>query len=211
MMIQPLILLILGAALLGIRHVMDPDHVVAVAELVAYDDSRTGRATLLVAAWGLGHSSVLFLAGLAVTLLGLRVPASMQALCERAVGIIIVYFAGKIFLTWLRGDYGSSSGSHAEAAAPRTPVTAFGIGVVHGLAGSGAVMVLLLDSFAGTPSFLAALLVFGATMTAAMALSTLVGASYLRGDRARRFWASRGAPIGSLAAASFGLAFFLSV
>ena len=155
------LLVALGIAfLLGLRHASDPDHLVAVTSLVASDDGDARRAARLGAWWGLGHAAVLV--GLGIPLIAFKsaLPPALESGAEAAIGAVIVVLALRVIFKWARGDYRAGRHSHGhahshlrEAERPvhrhdqvRTPRQAFAIGVLHGLAGTGAVVVLLLSA-----------------------------------------------------------------
>ncbi len=94
------------AALMGLRHATDPDHLTAVSTLVLSDRRRgAGSAARHGLAWGLGHGATLFLFGLPVVFLGALLPAPVQALAEAAIGAVIVALAVRLFLRWRRGYF----------------------------------------------------------------------------------------------------------
>jgi ABC-type nickel/cobalt efflux system permease component RcnA len=162
------LLVVLGIAfVLGLRHASDPDHLVAVTSLVAADDGGTRGATRLGAWWGLGHAAMLILIGVPLTVFKSALPRWLEGGAEKAVGVVIVLLALRVSWKWMRGRYragphphasgdaASTGGSHrhlrrAEHEAihghhpARTPQQAFAIGLLHGLAGTGAVVALLL-------------------------------------------------------------------
>lgn len=134
---NPLALLGLGLAL-GIRHAADPDHVVAVAAITA----RTRRllpAAKLGAWWGLGHSLTVILVGGAIVAFNLVVPPRVGLALEFAVALALVT-VGTLNLG--RGH----ARLHAEMSAPQDLPAgrAFAVGLVHGLAGSAAIALLVL-------------------------------------------------------------------
>src|SRR5258705_815649 len=157
---NPLPLLGLGL-LLGLRHAMDPDHVVAVAAISA----RTRRllpATWLGIVWGIGHTLTLFVVGAAIILFNLVVPARLGLSFELAVALALVV----VGLLNLRPAAAGATAS-AAASAPLPVFRAFAVGLVHGLAGSAAVALLVLAT-GGDPWWAGGyLLVFG--------LGTLIG------------------------------------
>jgi ABC-type nickel/cobalt efflux system permease component RcnA len=162
------LLVALGIAFaLGLRHASDPDHLVAVTSLVAADGGGTRDATRLGAWWGLGHAATLILLGVPLIVFKSALPAWLESGAEKAVGAVIILLALRVSWKWSRGHY--RAGSHGHPAgdasakrrshrhlrrgeegpahahhAGRTPRQAFGIGLLHGLAGTGAVVVLLL-------------------------------------------------------------------
>jgi ABC-type nickel/cobalt efflux system permease component RcnA len=153
------LLVALGVAfLLGLRHASDPDHLVAVTSLVASDDGDARRAARLGAWWGIGHAAVLVALGIPLIAFKSALPPALESGAEVAIGAVIVVLALRVILKWARGDYRAGRHSHEhshshlrdEAAhrhdQVRTPRQAFAIGVLHGLAGTGAVVVLLLSA-----------------------------------------------------------------
>jgi high-affinity nickel permease len=161
-------LVALGIALvLGLRHASDPDHLVAVTSLVAADDGGTRGATRLGAWWGLGHALTLVLLGVPLILFKSALPTWLESGAETAVGVVVILLALRVTWKWARGHYRAGRHPHtAGDAVPnrgshrhlrraehetthrhrsvRTPQQALALGMLHGLAGTGAVVVLLL-------------------------------------------------------------------
>lgn len=152
--------------LLGLRHAGDPDHVVAVAAIVA----RTRRllpATLLGIAWGLGHTVALFAVGSGIILLNWDVPPRLGLAMEFCVALALVV----VGLLNLRRQKPVDSGlGHGVGGPPAGQ--AFFIGLVHGLAGSAAVALLVLASVRDPLWACGYLLVFGLGTLLGMALIT---------------------------------------
>jgi ABC-type nickel/cobalt efflux system permease component RcnA len=177
------------AALLGLRHALDPDHLVAVSTLVATVEERAARvAGRLGVAWGVGHALTVVLLGLPVVLAHAVLPDVVQRLAETAIGLIIVVLAGRLLLRWRGSAYHLHAHEHAGTrhthvhphrgerghehahVVPRTPLQAFLIGATHGVGGSAPVAVLLLASVPGRASAAAALGVFAAGTAVSMAV-----------------------------------------
>jgi hypothetical protein len=190
------LLVALGLAFaLGLRHASDPDHLVAVTSLVAADDTGARGAVRLGAWWGLGHALLLVALGLPLIALKSDLPGPLAIAAEKAVGIVIIVLAGRVTWKWVRGDY--RTGAHLHRAAPdvrrgtlhrhlrrgapgehrhvhvRRPTQAFAIGALHGLAGTGAVVVLLIAALPTRLEAAAALALF-APMTL-VSMATLTG------------------------------------
>ncbi len=162
---KPLALLGLGL-LLGLRHAADPDHVVAVTAIVA----RTRRvlpATLLGIVWGLGHTLTLFAVASAIILFNWAMPPRLGLTMEFCVALALVV-VGLLNLKSPRHDHpGFDSG------AGRPPARrAFLVGLVHGLAGSAAVALLVLAAVRDPRWACGYLLVFGLGTLLGMALIT---------------------------------------
>jgi ABC-type nickel/cobalt efflux system permease component RcnA len=190
------LLLALGIALvLGLRHASDPDHLVAVTSLVAADHGDTRAAARLGAWWGFGHGAMLLLIGLPLIFFKSQLPASLEAGAEKAVGVVILLLALRVILKWARGDYRTSPHRHAahetdvahersvrhlHHSSPgrhrhiqlRTPQQAFGIGLLHGLAGTGAVVLLLIAALPTQLEAAAALAVFAPMTVVSMVACT---------------------------------------
>jgi ABC-type nickel/cobalt efflux system permease component RcnA len=209
------------ALLLGLRHATDPDHLVAVSTLVA--TVREGQARVagwLGAAWGAGHAVTLVGFGVPVVLFHAWIPGLVEKVAETLIGAIIVVLALRVLRAWRRGAFHAhvhehggerhvhvhahaESRGHGHAHTVRTRRQAFAIGTVHGLAGSGAVTVLLL---AAVPDRLAAALAL--TFLAGGAAVSMVALSCGLGWVLGTAWARRSlaavVPALGLAAAAFG-------
>jgi hypothetical protein len=177
------------AFLLGLRHASDPDHLVAVTSLVASEGAGTRSAAHLGAWWGLGHALMLVGLGLPLILLKSELPAWLESGAEKAVGVVILILAVRVLAKWTRGDYRAARHEHGEharghrhlhreqpahrhLAEARTPRRAFAIGVLHGLAGTGAVVLLLIAALPSRIEAAAALAVFAPMSVVSMAAFT---------------------------------------
>ena len=175
------------AMVLGLRHASDPDHLVAVTSLVAADGGDTRAATRLGAWWGIGHGLTLLVIGLPLIFFKSRLPAWLESGAEKTVGVVIVLLAARVILKWVRGDYRASAHAHQGHGRARhlrrgagehrhrhvrSPRQAFGIGMLHGLAGTGAVVLLLIAALPTQLEAAAALAVFAPMSVASMALLT---------------------------------------
>jgi hypothetical protein len=133
----PLAVALAVAFLLGLRHASDPDHLVAVTSLVAADDGDTRRAAGLGAWWGIGHAGALLALGIPLIAFKTELPAWLESGAEKAVGVVILLLAGRVIYRWALPR---STHTHKL----RTGGQALSIGLLHGLAGTGAVVVLLI-------------------------------------------------------------------
>lgn len=118
---------------LGLVHALDPDHLMTVSSLAARENRRT--ATVRFAAlWALGHGGLLVAVAAAVVLLGWTLPAVLPESAERAVGLVLM--AAGASALWLRHPPHGARRSLRESAP-------FAVGLVHGLAGSAAMLALI--------------------------------------------------------------------
>ena len=157
------IVVLLVAVLLGLRHATDPDHVAAVTTLVASGRDRAVRkAARLGAFWGLGHGATLIAFGVPVLLFRRYLPDMVERAAETAIAGLIAFLALRLLVRWRHGYFDLHAHAHPEQAhahAVRTPTGAFGIGLVHGMGGSGGVGILLLAAIPSEVAAVSALLV----------------------------------------------------
>lgn len=86
--------------LLGMRHAMDPDHVIAVSTIVAR--SRGIReAAWIGSLWGIGHTFTIVVVGGGIALLGWVIPVRLGLSMEFSVGLMLVLL-GIFNLTGIR-------------------------------------------------------------------------------------------------------------
>jgi len=187
----PLLVALLVAFVLGLRHASDPDHLVAVTSLMASDHADTRAAARLGAWWGVGHAATLLLIGAPLILFKSELPAWLESSAEKAVGVVILLLASRVMVKWVRGDYSSAPHEHPSPAthAPgrhlfrggsnrhthptvRSPTQAFAIGTLHGLAGTGAIVLLLIAALPTRTEALAALAIFAPMSVLSMAACT---------------------------------------
>jgi ABC-type nickel/cobalt efflux system permease component RcnA len=224
-----LVLVLLVALMLGLRHASDPDHLAAVSTLIASDpEDGTRRAGRLGLAWGAGHALTLALFGLPIVLLKAYLPEPLQRTAEAAVGVVIMLLAIRLLLRWRRGHFHAHAHRHgevehrhlhphdhrphpvahehthdSEARLGRTRLQAFGIGLVHGTGGSAGVSVLVLAAIPGKTEAVAALTVLAIGTAVSMALlSSAFGYAVTRGPILTRMLAF--APAMGLVTLAFG-------
>ena len=211
--------------LLGLRHASDPDHLAAVTALIASEEDhrRIRKAGLMGLLWGMGHATTLILVGLPLVLAGIVMPEPVQQVAETLIGVIIVFLAARLLLRWRRGLYHvhthshdreaphrhvhshahSESHEHVHSVPRRTPFSAYGVGLVHGIGGSGGLTLLLLWTITDRVEAAAALLLFAAGTALSMALlSTAFGLAIAGGPVGKNF--ERVAPVLGVLSMAFG-------
>jgi hypothetical protein len=167
------LVVILVAALLGLRHATDPDHLAAVATLVASKRENAARsAARLGAFWGLGHATTLLLFGLPILLADRYLPEPFQRGAETAVAVLIVYLAVRLLHRWRTGYFRPHEHDDGHRHRVRSPLGAFGIGLVHGMGGSAGVGVLLLASVPSRTVAVASLVALAAFTAVSMTMLT---------------------------------------
>lgn len=220
-----MMLVLVVSLVLGLRHATDPDHLAAVTTLIASEEGReqAKRASFMGFSWGLGHGTTLIIIGLPLVLLGRFLPEMVVQAAEVTIGAIIVLLAARLLSRWRRGVFhahthihndgephrhvhshaNSSSHAHAHARSPRTPLSFYGVGLVHGIGGSGGLTLLLLSTISDKMEATGALLLFAAGTAVSMALlSTVFGLAIAGGPVARNF--GRVAPVLGVLGMAFG-------
>lgn len=160
--------------LVGMRHALEADHLAAVATLAR--ESRSVRASAFRGAvWGLGHTLTLFLVGGVCLLLGGVVPEGFSRTAEAGVGVMLVALGLQVFWRMWRHSVHVHAHRHADGAvdlqARRSfPRRALVVGLVHGLAGSAALLLLALETTTSPWAGLLYIAIFGLGSIAGMAV-----------------------------------------
>jgi high-affinity nickel-transport protein len=183
---------------LGMRHATDADHVIAVSTIVSRERTVTAAA-LIGILWGIGHTLTILMVGGSMILFNVIIPPRIGLTMELSVGLMLILL-GVLNLTgifrWIADNVTSQSHRHSHGDRPVDHGHAeeggavalldrrFGrlglyqilrpliVGVVHGLAGSAAVALLVLTTIRNPMWGLAYLLVFGGGTIAGMMLIT---------------------------------------
>jgi len=160
-----LILTFLFGLFLGFKHSLEADHLTAVLTL-STQHKNSFRAALIGTFWGVGHTTTLFIVGLAVLLLKINIPTRVQLLLELVVGVMLVslgiraFFKREIIHEHLHQHDGHEH-THMHTDHSHRHRQSFFVGAVHGLAGSGALMVLVLSTFHTVIEGIVYILLFG--------------------------------------------------
>lgn len=197
-------LLLLGF-LLGMRHALETDHVAAVASLATRSTSVTDSVRL-GAVWGLGHTLTLFVFGSMVLLMDSMIPQRLALGLEFAVGLMLVLLG--IDVLWrvmhervhfhvhrhgngIRHIHAHSHageeghpGIHRHHHHPDRdafPLRALFVGLMHGMAGSAALILLTLQAVDTPWTGMFYIALFGIGSIAGMATLSVVIAIPLRG------------------------------
>jgi high-affinity nickel permease len=168
---------LLVAALLGLRHATDPDHIAAMTTLVASGRDRVARSAAgLGAWWGVGHGITLVFFGIPILLAGRYLPERMQQGAETAVAVLIVFLALRLLVRWRHGYFDLHAHPHPDQDhrhMVRTPLGALGVGLVHGMGGSAGVAILLLAAIPSETVAVASLLLLALFTAVSMTIVTV--------------------------------------
>jgi ABC-type nickel/cobalt efflux system permease component RcnA len=202
-------ILLLGIVL-GFRHAFEPDHLAAVSTLASRQGSLWSAARLGLA-WGLGHTVTVGAIAVLIIVLGVRLPASLWPAAELAVAGLLVLLGGAVVWRYARGRWHmhlhahdqkdlnphfhlhshAQDAGHAHLHARADAKRSLGFGIAHGLAGSGAIAVLLVAAAPSAGLRVAYFAAFGAgTILGMLAVSITLGALVrLASERGAR-WAT---------------------
>ena len=170
-------LLLSAGLLMGLLHVLEPDHVAAMLTQAKTGGSGRRRKmavrnSLLGAFWGLGHTSAILLVGVLVFVLSMSIPALVFGWFEVAAGAMIITLGALVLAGRSLGRMHSHIHSHDDGTVHSHPHDDAGehlhshrsylIGCVHGLAGSGILIALGISATGAVDSFLYFAIIFGA-------------------------------------------------
>lgn len=183
--------LLVTALLLGAAHSFAPDHLAAIGVFVSRRP-QWRRALAIGVRWGVGHSLVILSVGGALVLTGWRFPATLGPWVERIVGVTLVVVGVVALVRALRihahrhehdGIAHWHLHSHRRSEAhDHMHHAALGMGMLHGLAGTGALVIALpLAAAQSTSLALGYLLAFGIGTTLAMAAFGVAAGWIVRG------------------------------
>jgi sulfite exporter TauE/SafE len=190
--------------LLGIQHALDADHLIAVSTIVSEHKSLKW-ASLIGAFWGLGHTATLFAVGLLVIGLRVTIPERFALGLEFLVAIMLVLLGLRILWQSFGVEkihlhththnpeththfhvHTNPKEDHRHGHPFRAMRRPFFVGMVHGLAGSAALMLLVLSTIPSALAGLAYILIFGLGSVGGMlTLSSMIALPFIL--TARRF------------------------
>ena len=220
--------------LLGLKHATDADHVVAVSTIVG-EYRNLWRGIWIGGSWGLGHTTPLLGLGIVILGFKEVVLDQYRAvapLFEFGVAVMLLYLGVQVFLNLRRGslhvhEHTHDKGPHVHIHATHDPtagpevedshgflhigkpafrVKSYAVGLVHGVAGSAAVMLVLLPQVSSFWAGLGYLLMFGmGTILSMAAITLLLGVPFAVAKDARRLSHGVSAGTGALSVV-FGMA-----
>jgi sulfite exporter TauE/SafE len=179
--------------LIGLKHATEADHLAAVSTIVAERKS-LWSSTFIGGIWGLGHTISLFLAGVFVLLLDFQISEQTERILEFCVGIMLTLLGLNVLRKLLQGgklhfhthEHGAHEHAHPHIHAHETETDshhgfkfnprALIIGMIHGLAGSAGLMLLIVPTIESKTVGLLYIIVFGiGSIGGMMLMSLLVG------------------------------------
>jgi len=178
--------IVLGV-LVGLRHAFEPDHLTAVSTLVTETHGLRSSA-LLGALWGVGHTVSLVAVGLILMIVGETLPARAAVAFELGVAAMLLVLGVRTIALAARGATLTHAHPHLAARRRWRPVV---VGLVHGLAGSGALTAIVFARLPSAGARIVYMVLFGLGSVAGMAIASGVAGATLsfftRSGAARRW------------------------
>jgi ABC-type nickel/cobalt efflux system permease component RcnA len=182
--------------LLGFRHAFEPDHLAAVSTLATRQGSLLSACRLGLA-WAVGHTASVGVVVLAIVAGGLHLPERLWPAADMIVALLLIGLGGSVLLRYVRGRWHMHAHTHGDGAhfhlhshaAAATHEHAhqsgdarrsLGFGLLHGLAGSAAILVLLVAAAPTRTTQLAYFLAFAAGTMVGMVLVSFSLAGIVR-------------------------------
>ncbi|HET6517448.1 MAG TPA: high frequency lysogenization protein HflD [Nitrosopumilaceae archaeon] len=202
----PALVLTLGLAI-GLQHAFEPDHIAAVTTQISRQKNKSQslkdmikegslKSSVMGALWGAGHTTTLVLVGLSVYVLSIKIPDVFFVSSEFIVGTMLIFLAlmtlsnRKIFKIKHMHVHAHEDGTvhthpHEHNNDHKHGHKSYLIGCIHGLAGSGALLVLVAGTLSNIQDMLSFILIFGIGSIIGMALvSSLIGIPFALSHKA---------------------------
>ncbi len=199
--LTPALVLTLGLVI-GLKHAFEPDHIAAVSTQISKQKHNsqslkqrimegTIKSSLIGAMWGAGHTTTLILIGLLVYVLSINIPEVFFTGSEFLVGIMLIFLAfttlsnKKLFKIKHMHPHTHEDGivhthPHEHDSVHKHTHKSYLIGCIHGLAGSGAIIVVIAGALTSIQDVLSFILIFGIGSIIGMILvSNLIGIPFV--------------------------------
>ena len=172
---------------LGIKHAIEPDHVIAVST-IASQSKKLLRSSLAGVFWGIGHTATLFIVGVILIFMKGEIPEKWAMSLEFLVGIMLVYLGITTILSLKnihihQHEHDGEEHKHLHKYHQHKNVSylkSMLIGLVHGLAGSGAMVLLTMSTVNSAWEGAIYILIFGAgTVIGMLFFTTIIGIPFI--------------------------------
>ena len=204
--LTPALVLTLGLAI-GLQHAFEPDHIAAVTTQVIRQKNKSQsikelikkgalKSSIIGAIWGAGHTTTLVLVGLLVYLFSVNIPDVFFISSEFIVGVMLIFLAittlsnKKLFKIKHRHPHAHKDGTihthpHDHGSDHKHSHKSYLIGCIHGLAGSGVLLVVIAGTLSSVQDILIFILIFGVGSVIGMTLvSSLIGIPFALSNKA---------------------------
>ena len=169
---------------LGIKHAIEPDHVIAVST-IASQSKKLLRSSLAGVFWGIGHTATLFIVGVILIFMKGEISEKWAMSLEFLVGIMLVYLGITTILSLKnihihQHEHDGEEHKHNHQHKNVSYLKSMLIGLVHGLAGSGAMVLLTMSTVNSAWEGAIYILIFGAgTVIGMLFFTTIIGIPFI--------------------------------
>ena len=158
--------------MLGLKHALDADHLIAVTTIISNQKSLRS-SSLAGTVWGIGHTMSLLFIGLMVIFLQIHISEVVALTLESCVALMLIMLGIQNLWKLYRGElphvHGKKGHKHSLL-----------VGIVHGMAGSAALMLLILATIQSSNLQLLYIMIFGLGSIIGMTMmSTLIGLPFV--------------------------------
>jgi len=167
--------------ILGIKHALEPDHIIGVSTIAGQSKS-LWKASLAGVFWGIGHTSTLFIIGMMLIFLKVTISDKWAMSLEFLVGVMLVYFGISAIYSKKRAAHSElHNGKRINKVQGKFPYRkSLFMGFIHGLAGSAAMILLTISTVNNAWEGALYILVFGAgTVISMLFFSTIIGIPFM--------------------------------
>ncbi|MEE8401722.1 MAG: sulfite exporter TauE/SafE family protein [Candidatus Hydrothermarchaeaceae archaeon] len=167
--------------MLGLKHALDADHVVAVSAIVS-ENRDFSKSSLLGVFWGLGHAITLLFVGLLLLIFKISIPKKIVLSMELFIGVVLVLLGFSVLskIHMHRHTHSGAKHRHLHSHNPQNSHghvhKSFVVGMIHGLAGSGALLLIVLSTMDTVTQGIFYILIFGlGSLLGMLLISTAIG------------------------------------
>ncbi|GBF10568.1 sulfite exporter TauE/SafE family protein [Tepidibacillus sp. HK-1] len=181
---------------LGMKHAIEPDHIIAVSTIASQSKS-LWRSSLAGVFWGIGHTATIFIVGISFIWIKGEIPVTWAMSLEFLVGIMLVVLGVSTILTFKKNKIHvhhhehngiahihfhdrHDSHVHPKDEKKLSYLKSLMIGFIHGLAGSAAMIILTMSTVHNPIEGAIYIIVFGVGTTISMlSFTTLIGIPFV--------------------------------
>lgn len=167
--------------ILGIKHALEPDHIIGVSTIAGQSKS-LWKSSLAGIFWGIGHTSTLFIIGMMLIFLKVTISDKWAMSLEFLVGVMLVYFGLSAIYSKKRSAHSElHKGERINKVQGKFPYRkSLFMGFIHGLAGSAAMILLTISTVNNAWEGALYILIFGAgTVISMLFFSTIIGIPFM--------------------------------
>lgn len=146
--------------LFGLRHGFDADHLSAMAILNSSAPNKKS-AVFRGIYWGLGHTFVLLVIGVAIFILGIYIPPQFNVFFEKIAAIFLIILGTKALYDFWKNRRVKIIHDHPPIGLHAHAYPSFFVGMLHGLAGSAAILIVFVATIKSAVLALLYILIFG--------------------------------------------------